>query len=217
MEKPEKPEKPINPNITSSNDSSYNPDTDSNYSESVSSDYVIDAYDNFDSEGENLPELTLGRQETCEISRDYRFEVLGTEQLRDIFLRKISQISSKFDYAQIDQSVFFEKLRQNNFLVEESFDKVEDEILGLMEERKVEAVGEEWKKCGLCMEEFGKDGQKHFGCGHAFCGECMGEYLKFKFEEGPSAIHAKCPWDGCNFRVSLQAVEDCCDKGQVKL
>ncbi len=51
--------------------------------------------------------------------------------------------------------------------------------------------------CPVCYEEVKEDQKERMVCGHSFCIECFGAYLKESIKEGPSCITKTCPKDKC--------------------
>jgi ariadne-1 len=66
-----------------------------------------------------------------------------------------------------------------------------------------ESINSTLFSCKICFDEFSsieKDGFS-LGCGHLFCKDCFGSYLKGQVEGGPQCVSAHCPEHKC-----LQAV-----------
>ena len=184
-------------------------DEESSYSEGEEDDNY-DAFNAYQDEEENHMEIEqpTSKKNKLHQLRAYETKVMEQRDLSELLLQKKVELQEKFEYAKLEDGIILKFLRDNNFDVQRSADALEQRIFEYLETHSLKAKpkGDDLI-CYIDYMELEEHEAYHLGCGHTFCGECFQAYIQQKISEGPRAIHAKCPEEGCSFTLSQQLVD----------
>lgn len=101
----------------------------------------------------------------------------------------IHEISQEFG---ISEGVSFLLLNMNFWILEKTRQYINDYFTFPEYE-----IVKDQDYCPICCEEFGENPKELLICGHCFCFDCFGSYIKESVKEGPSCILKTCPDSNC--------------------
>lgn len=144
---------------------------------------------------------------------DYKVEVITKSNVLSMIKGKILELQSKFEFADIDKSVFWAFLRDNNYLLKISVSKLEDKIFDIMETVPCKELPKGTSlMCNILGDMLEPHEISHFGCGHTFSKECLKDYIHREITaRGRNSILSTCPYDGCCFGITEEIVSNFCD------
>lgn len=150
-------------------------------------------------------------------SRKYITKLLDQRQLKDLLIEKIIEIRNKFSFANLEDGILLDYLRSSKFQVGQASNKLEQNIFSFLENRAIKprdslTSSQDEMICLIDGMELEEHEAHHLGCGHTFCEDCLQEYIFQKVKDGPAAIFAECPEDGCGFRITMNIVSIICEK-----
>ena len=167
-----------------------------------------EAFEDDDSDENNLDEPNFMRMTSKQIGSEYSYSILDPTRLFSILQTKIVAIKDRFEYINLTEGKILDYLRKNHFLVENTVEAMNDNITKLMEEAPKPFKSEDVVMCMVDLMDIESHHTRHLGCGHQICTECWGDYITQKISEGPSCINAKCPVAGCSYKLSVEIVEE---------
>ena len=179
-------------------------------------------------EEEDTKHVTQTRQQVNSISTPkgsitgtVKYEIVDTSGLRSIFLGKVVNFQSRFEFAHLAEGFFLETLRKSMFVDRAAASRLDERIIDMMDDSKYLRINLDRKKlymCNILCDEFSVDQIRHFGCGHTFEEDCMKEYLTEQINnKGPQSIETRCPYDGCDFIATQNIVDQSCEKHHKEL
>ena len=144
---------------------------------------------------------------------EYKYELISKTNVISMMKGKILELQGKFDFANIDASVFWKSLQENKYLVKLAVRKLEDKIFDLMEARTCVPLPKTKKlMCNILGEELDAHEISHFGCGHTFSKDCIKDYIEQAIvSKGKNSIYITCPYDGCQFGITEEITASFCD------
>ena len=172
----------------------------------------------YGSKSKGSPSKMVPESESAVADIDYPYNVVSRSQVLSAFKGKILELAGKFEFADIDKSVFWKFLRENNYLVRLTAGKLEDRIFDYMETRELKKLTNGKKYvCEILGEEYPSHLMAHFGCGHTVSTECMADYLQNEINsKGKSSLTSTCPVDGCPYQITEELVVQYCDKSTIE-
>ena len=148
------------------------------------------------SEGEDMEEPKLKHQTTQQIGHEYEYELQNPNETLNALMSKVKKLENQLDgmIESCEWGFFWNLLRKNRFMLDDSIAKVQDQIDVAMS-RPVNPLPADKKTflCEIDEMEYEPHEIAHLGCGHYFCKYNYENYIKELISKGPSCIEARCP------------------------
>ena len=170
-----------------------------------------EAFEDSDSD-EGMKEPSFMRMTSTQIGRDYSYQSIDFNHCFNILQTKIVAVRNRFEYLNLHEGVILEYLRNYHFLVENAVEAMNDNIEKLMANQPKHYDFPDEVTCNIDLMPIEKHHTRHLGCGHVVCTGCWEMYLTQKVMDGPTCIFAKCPIDGCDYAITIELVEELCEK-----
>lgn|SRR3990167_8905122 len=164
------------------------------------------------------PSKMIAEPETSDSNVDYPYNIVSRSQVLSTFKGKILELAGKFEFADIDRSVFWKFLRENRYLVRLTASKLEERIFDFMDSREIKKLSASKNyTCEILGDEYPSHLMAHFGCGHTVFKDCMADYLQNEINtKGRGCISSTCPKDKCPYQVTEELVVQYCDKPTIE-
>lgn len=147
------------------------------------------------------------------VVKSYKYEIIEEKEVFSLLKKTIVHLKNQYEFAEIDEGVFWQALQENNYFSKITARRLEDKIFDYMEQRAIHKIEPSKKyECEILGEELKPHEISHFGCGHVIHIECMKDFITNEIEtRGKNAIYSTCPHDGCPFLLTEAIVSQYCD------
>ena len=163
--------------------------------------------------GAKRPKTSSQSPFAVQFDGSYMIKLVNSDQILKIFDDKVRQLQIKFEADMVDPSVFSEYLIDNKYDFRAASKAIEKVKNRLFKDRFLKIFGGSMsipEHCPVCFVELNATNTKYFGCGHAFCEDCMAMYLEQKSKEGAaSMLKIGCQHEGCEYKATKEIVRDC--------
>jgi ariadne-1 len=140
------------------------------------------------------------------------YDVLKEPIIRQRQEKEITEVSTVLAISKAAATVLLLHYNWRACEVQDAWFADEDRVrksAGLFEKPVVELPKKKTKKrkCNICLETCSFRVMRWAGCGHPFCSECWGNYIKSSVQDGPGCLMLTCPAPSCGAAVGQDMVE----------